>query len=568
MLDPACGSGNFLYVALHALKDIERRALVDASRLGLEVPAPRVGLACVRGIEIEEYAAELARVTLWIGDLQWNAKNNYTGLAEPILSSLDQIECRDALLNKDGTEAQWPAVDVIVGNPPFLGGKKILSHLPEKAPVLRSVFEGRVPPKADFVTYWIEKARQKILASEAISAGFVTTNMVRGTSNRQVMEKLLGETEIFEAWSDEAWALDGADVRVSMFAFGAHPASQIRLDGVLVDAIQPDLKSSTYSGGDVTPLTENLGLTARGFEVGGPFDVPGETARKMLKAPANPNGRKNSEVLRPLWSGKDLSGRFRDLWLIDFDEKSEADASMFEAPFALLSKAVHAEGKSRWWRFRRSGSDVRELLARSPRVLATVLVSKHRQFRWLDSLCSPDTRLVIIGREDDTSFGILSSRFHELWTLRFCQRHGVGNDPVYTPSTTFETFPFPEGLTPNIPAADYADDPRAQAIAAAAAELNRLREAWLNPPDLVRIEPEVVPGYPDRVLPASPEAAAELKKRTLTNLYNQRPTWLDNAHKTLDAAVAAAYGWPEGLTDDEVLERLFALNQERAAAGR
>lgn len=568
VLDPACGSGNFLYVALHALKDIERRALVDAARLGIEVPAPRVGLACVRGIEIEDYAAELARVTLWIGDLQWNAKNNYTGLAEPILSSLDQIERRDALLNADGTEAVWPTVDVIVGNPPFLGGKKILGHLPEKAPILRSVFEGRVPPKADFVMYWIEKARQKITTGQVSAAGFVTTNMVRGTANRPVMEKLLGKAEIFEAWSDEAWALDGADVRVSMFAFGAHPASEVRLDGSAVDAIQPDLKASTYSGTDVTRLAENLGRTARGFEVGGPFDISGEIARAMLKAPTNPNGLKNSEVLKPLWSGKDLSGRFRDLWLIDFDEKSKADASMFEAPFAHLSKVADNGGRSRWWRFRRSGSDVRELLASSPRVLATVLVSKHRQFRWLDSLCSPDTRLVIIGREDDVSFGILSSRFHELWTLRFCQRHGVGNDPVYTPSTTFETFPFPEGLTPNIPAADYAADPRAIAIGEAAADLNAKREAWLNPADLVRIEPEVVPGYPDRVLPVSPEAAVELKKRTLTNLYNQRPPWLDMAHKRLDAAVAAAYGWPGDLSDDEVLERLFALNQERAAAGR
>ena len=171
-------------------------------------------------------------------------------------------------------------------------------------------------------------------------------------------------------------------------------------------------------------------------------------------------------------------------------------------------------------------------------------------------------------REDDTTFGILHSRLHELWSLELGTWLGVGNDPRYTPSTTFETFPFPEGLTPNILAADYADDPRAVAIAEAAAELNRLRESWLNPPDLVRVEPEVVPGYPDRILPVDEAAAASLKKRTLTNLYHQRPTWLDNAHRRLDAAVAAAYGWPADLSDDAILERLFALNQERAAAGR
>ncbi len=149
--------------------------------------------------------------------------------------------------------------------------------------------------------------------------------------------------------------------------------------------------------------------------------------------------------------------------------------------------------------------------------------------------------------------------------------------PRYTPSTTFETFPFPEGLTPNIRAADYAADPRAVAIAEAAADLNLLRERWLNPADLVAVEPEVTPTaapgeepvrYPDRILPRDDEAAKELKKRTLTNLYNLRPAWLDNAHRRLDAAVAAAYGWPADLSDGDALARLFALNQARAAAGR
>ncbi|MCU0839930.1 MAG: class I SAM-dependent DNA methyltransferase, partial [Rhodospirillales bacterium] len=154
-------------------------------------------------------------------------------------------------------------------------------------------------------------------------------------------------------------------------------------------------------------------------------------------------------------------------------------------------------------------------------------------------------------------------RFHELWALRLCTWLGVGNDPRYTPTTTFETFPFPEGLTPDIPAAEYAGDPRAVAIAEAAKRLNELRENWLNPPDLVRREPEVVPGYPDRILPVSEAAAAILKKRTLTNLYNERPAWLDHAHRDLDAAVAVAYGWPADLADDEILKRLLALNLSR-----
>ena len=191
-------------------------------------------------------------------------------------------------------------------------------------------------------------------------------------------------------------------------------------------------------------------------------------------------------------------------------------------------------------------------------------------FVWLKNTICADHQLIAIARDDDTTFGILHSRFHELWSLRMGT--SLEDRPRYTPSTTFETFPFPEGLTPDIPAADYAADPRAQAIAEAAADLNAKREAWLNPPDLVRREPEVVPGYPDRLLPVDDAAAAILKKRTLTNLYNARPAWLDHAHAALDAAVAEAYGWGDDfragtLTDDEILARLFALNQKRAKPG-
>jgi type II restriction/modification system DNA methylase subunit YeeA len=175
----------------------------------------------------------------------------------------------------------------------------------------------------------------------------------------------------------------------------------------------------------------------------------------------------------------------------------------------------------------------------------------------------PDHQLIVIARDDDTTFGILHSRFHEAWALGLCTWLGVGNDPRYTPSTTFETFPFPDGLTPNIPASAYASN-RAMKIADAAKRLNEMREAWLNPSDLVRRVPEVVPGFPDRILPVDDKAVAILKKRTLTNLYNERPAWLANAHSDLDAAVAVAYGWAEDISEDEAIARLFALNQSRA----
>jgi type II restriction/modification system DNA methylase subunit YeeA len=194
----------------------------------------------------------------------------------------------------------------------------------------------------------------------------------------------------------------------------------------------------------------------------------------------------------------------------------------------------------------------------------TPRVAKHRLFVWAHCSVVPDSRLYAIAREDDAAFGILHSRFHEAWSLVTCSWHGVGNDPTYNAHSCFETFPFPEGLTPDTPAAEYADDPRAQEIATVAKRLNILRDNWLNPPDLVLHVPEVVQGYPRRILPKDDAAADVLKQRTLTNLYNERPVWLENAHRDLDEAVAHAYGWRPDMPDDEMLTKLLALNLERA----
>ncbi|MFI5014770.1 MAG: type IIL restriction-modification enzyme MmeI [Hyphomicrobiales bacterium] len=208
------------------------------------------------------------------------------------------------------------------------------------------------------------------------------------------------------------------------------------------------------------------------------------------------------------------------------------------------------------------------------RGIATPRVAKHRLFAWLNSAVSPDCQLIVITRDDDTSFGVLHSRFHEAWSLRLGT--SLEDRPRYTPTTTFETFPFPDGLTPNIPAAAYATDPRAIRVAEAARRLDELRRNWLNPPDLVRIEPEVYPTpemlaaghprlYPDRVLPKDAHAAVILKDRTLTKLYNHRPRWLADAHAALDRAVAAAYGWPEEIVTDDALGKLLDLNLARSA---
>ena len=192
------------------------------------------------------------------------------------------------------------------------------------------------------------------------------------------------------------------------------------------------------------------------------------------------------------------------------------------------------------------------------RYIATPTVAKHRLFAWLDARICPDHQLIVIARDDDTTFGILHSRFHEAWSLRLGT--SLEDRPRYTPTTTFETFPFPAGLSPDIPASEYANDPRAIAIAEAARRLVELRGRWLNPPEWVQWTDEPVPGYPQRPVPRDDTAARELKTRTLTNLYNSRPQWLADAHAILDAAVAAAYGWDADISDDDALNAMLTLN--------
>jgi type II restriction/modification system DNA methylase subunit YeeA len=394
------------------------------------------------------------------------------------------------------------------------------------------------------------------------------------------LDRIRAASTIYEAWEDEPWVVEGAAVRVSLICFGTEIDDQSRLNGRVVPEIHSDLSGNTADLTSAARLTSNANVCFQGPVKVGAFDIPGSLARDWLLRPLNPDGRTNAEVLRPWVNGKDFTGRSSDTWIIDFGEMTESVAAFFEAPFEyvrsyvrpLRDKNADRQRREKWWRLGRSGSDLRAATAGLQRVIATPRVAKHRFFVWIAPQVLPDSRINAIARDDDVTFGILQSRFHERWSLRLGARHGDGSEggrPTYASETCFAAFSFPEGLTPNIPAAEYADDPRAVVIAAAARRLTELREAWLNPPDLVERLPEVVPGYPDRVVPVSPKAATILKKRTLTNLYNERPTWLDNAHRELDAAVAAAYGWPADISEEDTLARLLALNRERvAAAGR
>jgi hypothetical protein len=333
--------------------------------------------------------------------------------------------------------------------------------------------------------------------------------------------------------------LAGANVHTSFVGQDDGSEAKRELDGQREAAIHADLTS----GVDVTVarrLRDNLGIAFMGDTKGGPFDIDAATARTLLASP-NPDGRSNADVVRPWVNGENIAGRSADLWIVDFPPGTgERGAALHEAPFEHVRQVVHPARMasrttiSQWWLHERPRTDMRAALQDRERYIATPGVSKHRLFVWLPAAVLLDSACIAFARDDDYSFGVLHSRVHEAWARATgTQLREVESGFRYTPTTCFETFPFPRPT-----------DEQRDAIAAAARELVRLRDGWLNPPGLT----------PD-----------ELSKRTLTNLYNARPSWLANAHADLDRAVLDAYGWPPDLPDGEVLGRLLALNLERTS---
>lgn len=194
VLDPACGSGNFLYIALRTLKDIELQVLIEAEALGIDRVFPLVGPDCVLGLEKNAYAVELARVTVWIGEIQWMLRKGYDLTRAPILQSLPGIVEMDAILDETtGQEPPWPRVDVIVGNPPFLGSRFHLRRLGnEYVTKLRGLYQGRVPPGADLVCYWFEKARAMAAESQVQRVGLLATKSIANAEpSRQVLDRII-----------------------------------------------------------------------------------------------------------------------------------------------------------------------------------------------------------------------------------------------------------------------------------------------------------------------------------------------------------------------------------------
>ncbi|MDM8521680.1 N-6 DNA methylase [Anaerolineales bacterium HSG6] len=582
VLDPACGSGNFLYVALQQLLDLQKEVIVIAKRTELAPIELTVSPAQLYGIEINPYAHELAQVTVWIGYIQWRAENGFTEITEPILQPLKNIENRDAILAYDDegkpVEPEWPEADIVVGNPPFLGSQRIRGELGSQyLDNLHRLYQKRLPGQSDLVCYWFEKARSMIEVGSLQRAGLLATNSIRGGANRIVLERIKSMGNIFMAWSNRPWILDGAAVRVSMVGFDDGTQSDRTLDNHPVLVINPDL-SSTIDLTEASQLVENSGLAYQGPVKIGPFEIEQTTAKKMLTF-TNESGKSNADVVRPWINGLDITRRPRKMYIIDFNEMGIEEVALYKKPFEHIKKVVkpirntnrRKRRREYWWLHGETVPSLRRAIGAISRYIVTARVAKHRLFVWMDNNVLPDSATIAIARNDDYFFGVLHSKLHELWALR--QGTSLEDRPRYTPTTTFETFPFP--YPPNQEPTET-ENPHVAAIAQAARDLVEFRQDWLNPEGV------------DVTFPVK-----MLKKRTLTNLYNARAHYrenykgkqhnqsqwekeikgiitledietLDYIHTQLDQAVLDAYGWPHTLTDEQILEQLLTLNLERA----
>lgn len=622
VLDPACGSGNFLYVTLQKLKDLEKEVIVHGLECGFTGFLPLVGPWQLFGIELNAFAFDLAQTSVWIGHLQWTRANGFHVPQDPVLRPMDRnFRNMDAILvrhpGQPPAEPEWPETEFIVGNPPFLGGKILRTELGDDyVNDLFTMWKSRVAAESDLCCYWFEKARTQIEFGKAKRAGLLATQGIRGGANRKCLERIQQSGNIFFGISDREWFLDGANVHISMVGFDNGRETQRTLDGQGVPRIHPNLSADSTDLTSAARLQANLGIAFMGVTPAGPFDVPTETAELWLHDP-NPHVRPNSDVLRPYLNGKDINQRSRGQWTVDFTGMTCEQACRHAQPFLHVETTVRPERASNnrasyrdnWWLYAEARQGMREAFSPISRYIATCMVAKHRLFAFLPVEVVPANVVIAFARSDDYFFGVLHSRIHQVWALgQGTQLREKESGFRYTPTTCFETFPFPFAddtasedplqFVAQLRAAHYhfgqdnvvqeesssasPNDHRA-AIAAAAKELNELRECWLNPPEWTREEILEFPATPDgpwarfvapgtttarwpRRVPIDTAHAAKLAKRTLTNLYNERPAWLAHAHAVLDATVAAAYGWPADLTDQKILARLLERNRTGGSA--
>ncbi len=613
VLDPACGSGNFLYVALELMKKLEGEVTKAMADFGdrqqiLTTIDPHQFL----GIEVNPRAAAIADLVLWIGYLQWHIKaRGKESIAEPIIRRFDNIENRDAVLAWDSIEpvfdahgkpvtrwderttktdpitqeevpdptaqiqelryikarkAEWPQVDFIVGNPPFLGQGRMRDSLGNGyTNALRNSF-AELADASDYVCYWWYRAAECLRIHGSGRFGFVTTNSLTMSQNRKTIEYQLvkGDMSVVNAVSDHPWidSESGAAVRISMTVVGlgqqdgllSYPLNpkERSIDGAPVQlrTLCGTIRSDLTIGADfskVQPLRSNTGLSSMGVKLhGAGFEVPSEEVATL--------GGENA-VVKKYIGGRDLAQRTPPRFVVDFTGHGlEEIREMWPAPLQWVVNHVkpHRDQSSdvgyrtHWWLFGRARVEFRSLLPKLSQLIVTPRTAKHRYFLLLNADYVFESEVIGFAMDSLFILGCLSSTLHGRWSLRRGSRLGIGNDPRYNNSLCFDSFPFPEP-SQNV----------RHTIEEIATQLNSHRKrqqelhrdltmtGMYNVLEKLRSGEELTP------------KEKAIHEKGLVSVLKQ-------IHDELDAAVFDAYGWPHDLTDEDILERLVAMNHERA----
>ncbi|HEX7120504.1 MAG TPA: DNA methyltransferase [Longimicrobiales bacterium] len=609
-LDPACGSGNFLYVTLATVKRIEAEVIraMEALTGQHDLVAQEVGPWQFHGIEVKHWAREIAELTLWIGYHQfWREHHGGRTPPEPVLRDTGTLECRDAVLARDDVvedperarpdptpriphpvtgklvpdpdarlrymehvnprPAEWPEAHFIIGNPPYLGKSLMRTEFGDGyVEALRTAYP-TMPDGADYVMYWWHRAAQSVASGKTLRAGLITTNSIRQAINRRVIEEAEDQgVRLVWAIADHPWIDEAgaADVTVAMTVIQRDPveAALVEVDrsgritrASRVSKLNADLSAHADVAGTAKfPLRSNLGLAANGFLVyGRGFVLDADEAKRLINADP-----KHKEVIRPLRNGRDLNGRTRGMFVIDFGLRDEAEARRFPVLYDIVRARVKpyrdtVKDRARrvtWWQFGRTNENLRAALRDVPRFIATSYVSRHRIFTFLDTSIAAEDTVVCIASSDPFHLGVLSSGIHVAWALAAGGRLGVGNDPRYNKTKCFDAYPFPDP-TPEL---------RRQ-IADVAERLDRHRKDAL-----ARDERVTMTGMYNVVEKLRTGAALTPKEREVHEIAACGV--LRDLHDELDRLVAAAYGWEWPLSTEEILARLVALHDERVAEER
>ena len=602
-LDPACGSGNFLYVTLHTVKRIELEVIREIAELtgNPELGLDEVGPRQFHGIEIKPWAREIAELTLWIGYHQfWKEHHRGVNPPEPVLEDTGTLEQRDAVLAWDqirevpeksrpdptprivhpvtgklvpdpearlpyfdyvnARQAEWPKADFIVGNPPYMGHARQRESFGDGyVAALRTAYPD-VPGTADYVMHWWHRAAAEVAADRAVRAGLITTNTITQVQNRVLISQAEEEgarviwTVRDHPWTDERGS---ADVRVTMTVIAAESgqAVLVKVDdtaAVLSEHVVPKLNSDLSIHADVSSsaavqLLSNVGLASRGFTLfGGGFILSRPEAEHLINLDASHRG-----VVRPYMHGRDLTARSRDLFVIDFGPSKEEDVKQYPVLYDIVRTRVKIERDANrretlrkyWWRFGDLRHDLRAATRHLSRYVVTAETAKHRYFAFLDANVAPDNRLVCVAISDAIALGVLSSSIHITWAAGIDAK--LEDRSVYAKRECFDSFPFPD--PPN-----HIRD----RIGLLAETLDQHRKDAL-----ARDERVTMTGMYNVVEKLRENTPLTPKERTIHEIAACGV--LRDLHDTLDALVAEAYGWPWPMEKEEILERLVALHDER-----